>query len=267
MKIRERKIRILENQDIIVPLYRVLNNHEQLGISYNRYKYYSRTIEHHIYFLVKRLFKQIDANYDININSHKDRYLIDKINEIIKILESGDISFRISAKYLWINDGTLQLIDKQSYSNSSHHKEGAIERVDHWVYGGGYGLKELWQQLFDLLTFCETTSVLSPQQIIEYFYELKSILEYYGVKELRRAKLNAGKILVEAKQSIQLTKTAEYDQTKSIINTLNIICREGLVKPYTELFNVPKKATELLIQDYQRSRQLCLSQIKKDYHI
>ena len=263
MQIRERKISILESQKVITPMYRVLSNHEQSGIYGNRYKYYSKTIKHHIYFLVKRLFKQIDANYDININSHKDRYLMDKINEIINILETEDMPFKISSKYLWVDSNALVLIDEQSYSNQSYHKENAIEKSDYWVYGGGYGLKNLWQYLFDLLTFCESEQILCQKFILEFFYELRSILNCYGVKELRNAKLQAGKMLIGKNQSIQVNPYIEEDQTVQIISILDTICKAGLIKSNTSLAKTSEQTISLFVQAYQKNRQLILTQIKK----
>lgn len=255
MVISARKVNNLEKSNMVIPTYRVLNNHEVQGIQSDRYKYYSKTMEHHLYFLVKKIFNQIKGNFDISFCNSRDKHLIEKINEIINILEQ-EVDFSITTKYLWCDANCFDLISDNSYSNKYNHRENVIERVDTTIYSGGYGLKNMWLEVFDILTYCYDIHIISPNLLIDYFNELKKLLEIYGNDSLKCSKLEAGKVLLRSSMPIQVSDSITVDKSNELAIVLNDINNNHLYK--NELIHIDD-----VLKRYEMSRKLVMKKLKK----
>lgn len=238
MVINNRKINNLENSGVIVPVYRVLNEYEEKGIICDRYYYYSKTLKHHIYFLVKIIFRKILANYEISISNPRDKHLVDKIKEIISILES-EKDFHVTTKYFWLDKDGFDFMMNNSYSNKTAHKKNVVERVDTHFYGGGIGLKGLWQEFFDLLTYCYDEKFIDYQLVVAYFEELRELLEMFD--SLNYAKYEAGKIFLRNNTPIQISSTVEFNKSKDLNRVLTGIKDEKL---YKGTFDDPSNITK-----------------------
>ncbi len=262
MIISDRKVNNLVKDGIIVPSYRVLSSHEVCGNPSNRYVYYSITLKHHIYFLVKKIFKKIEACYDISISNPRDKHLVDKINDIMSILES-DKSFTVGVKYLWIDAFTMKTIEDNSYSNKYPHKNGLIERADSTIYGGGYGLNDLWLTLFNLLTYCAAENILKSDDVLRYFDELSSLLKKYGSSYLKIAKQEAAKSILRDKTPAIVCPSIIEDSSSKIESTIDEIVTNNLFKTNSALAKDSSKVKDDIINHYDSSRKLILKRLKK----
>ena len=72
MKLKVTSVNELILNGALWPTYRV-SKPQYSDSQVNRYFYYSKTSNHHLYFLVKKLFKTISDNYDICLTKARDR--------------------------------------------------------------------------------------------------------------------------------------------------------------------------------------------------
>ena len=262
MRISASKVQNLCSKEIISPTYRVNSSYENRGIVSNRYKYYSLTINHHLYFLVKKIFRLIEANYDIHINNPRDRFLVDKISEVINYL-SAEEDFQIVCRYLWTDSTFYKMLLDNAYSNKSSHRENVIEIVDKNEYGGGLGLKDLWLSLFDILTFCEKEHIISKVDVINYLKTIKDLINMYGSGGLKKYKLETSGILSDTKSSIIVRDGTLIDQSDEIKNTMDLIIANNLYHSKSILKKCPEEVIGDLVSSYKMNKSLVLKSIKK----
>lgn len=261
MKISASKINNLISNNNVSTTYRVNNSYENRGIESDRYKYYSLTNNHHIYFLVKKIFRLIESEYDISINNPRDRYLSNKINEVINYLEHDDILI-VSKDYI-IDKDFSDLLLNNAYSNKSTHRENVIEIVDKNKYGGGIGLKGLWLDLYDILTFCEKEQILSSREVINYLELLRDLIDSYGKEALKQYKLQSGILLLNDKTSYIVKDHVLTNQSDLIKEKLDGILSEDLAHSKSLLKKNPIETIDRFINNYNNNRLQLLKSIKK----
>lgn len=203
MKLKVTSVSELTLKGTLWPTYRV-SKPQYSDSQVNRYFYYSKTPNHHLYFLVKKLFKTISDNYDICLTNARDTKLIEKIDNVIELLHFDDISF--TDTYKCLDMSAALLLEDNAYSNRSKTKPNVVEQVDTHYYGGGYGVKGLWAELFDLLTICEKQKILHSQDFIAYLRYLKNLIQEYGTNSYKNLKLTAADLVLADKESNFIVK-------------------------------------------------------------
>lgn len=262
MKISASKIETLAKKDIVFPTYRVNSTYESRGIVSDRYKYYSLTLEHHLYFLVKKIFRLIEANYEIRINNPRDRFLADKLKEVIGYLEQ-EKDFSITCHYAMIDGSFHKILLDNAYSNKNSHRENVIEIVDKNEYGGGLGLKHLWLDLFDILTYCEKEKIISKEEVIKYLNNIRDLIMMHGSGGLKKYKFETSHILADTSTSYIVKDDLLYDDSIFITRDLNEIITGNLVHSKSSLKKCPDEAIDDIVSSYKLNKSLVLKSIKK----
>lgn len=262
MKISVSKIQTLSNKGIVFPTYRVNSTYESRGIVSDRYKYYSLTLEHHLYFLVKKIFRLIEKNYNIKINNPRDRYLADKLKEVIGYLEQ-EKEFEITSRYIVFDESLHKLLLDNAYSNKTSHRENVVEIVDKNMFGGGLGLKDIWNDLFEILIYCEKEKVISKEEVITYLNIIRDLIISCGNSGLKKYKLDTSQLLIDEPTSYIINEDILADNSSLIKEYLEEIVNNNLMHNKSILKKCPDESIEEFISSYKLNRSLVLKSIKK----
>ena len=260
MKLKVTSVNKLVDSGDIWPTYRV-SKPQYSDSQINRYLYYSKSSNHHLYFLVKRLFKTISDNYDICINNARDRKLIEKIDTVIELLHYDDISFVDNYKCLDISSSLL--LADNAYSNKSKNKPNTVELVDTHYYGGGYGVKGLWSELFDLLTLCEKQNILHSIDFINYLRYLKNLINEYGTNNYKSLKIHAADLVLADKESNFVVKSDLFDISPEMITSKMVEIYEDELYHSRSLFSkMPMSVISKTAESFEETKKLVLDNAK-----
>ena len=263
MIIRQRKIDSLINNGNIYPMYRVLNEFELQGLDQNRYKYYSLTLNHHIHFLVRRIFYLIKQNYSIDLISIQYRYFFEELTKLINYLQSSDDNLSIEVDNLYLDNSLIPILEQNAYLNRNSHPHNVIEKADFTVYEGGYGLKGLWLDLYKLLIYAKGRRIIDKQMIIAYLQEFNKLLNIAlskGIKEnyytTTKLKIASAHLLIKPPQQIEINQDNLNVSNELIEQTLREIIKQDLVKKDTDLDLRPDKTINDFINNCNNNRNI-----------
>lgn len=250
------------DDDILSSLYRVNSRHQEDSL--NRYRYYSKTINHHAYFISKRLFQIITANYDIHLTNPRDRQLLSKLDLAIECLMQEE-DFSLSITECLVPENFMNVVTDNSYSNHHPHKDGVIERVDTNYYGGGYGFKSPWLELLNTMTLIENHETLHSQDIIVYLTYMKKEIAQYGQDNLKRIRQTVGLDLLPTwKQDYIISRNIAIDESSHIEKLLKDIVSNELYQYRSSLEKDQVETIDDIIDTYCKTKTLLLER-KKDY--
>jgi len=225
----------------------------------NHYTYFSKTMEHHKYFVSKRLKQLInkivfdEKGLVISNRSLSDNDFYKKV--IKDIACSEKISDLQSLRFL-IDSNFIELIE-QNYEYNSDKTKGSkiIERVDRRISGGGYGIGNEWLSLFNSLTILYLKQDITRDNLISMLKAVKS-----GYK----SKIESVEFLMEPTHQIIVNNDIYSDFTKfKIKQDLEEILDKGLYKEDSELGKKPTAMIKKITSDYSKLRDKSLREIQK----
>lgn len=151
------------------PSFEVTGSRVQTNNS-TQYVYFSKSYDHHCYFVSKRLKQLVSrmvlensgqsfnatnlANYEFYKRLQREISVSPKVDDL------NSIRFMIEPSF-------LGLIESNYEFNHNKSKDSKfIERVDRRVYGGGYGLCEEWLKLFNTLTILYSIKAITRNDLL-----------------------------------------------------------------------------------------------------
>lgn len=224
----------------------------------NHYTYFSKSINHHGYFVSKRLRQIVGkiileekglvlSNYNLQNNDFykkvKKQIMLQKINN----LES--LRFLVDSEF-------IELIE-QNYEYNDGKTKGIkiIERVDRRVYGGGYGIGSEWLNLLNLLTILYAKKEITRDNVIVM---LSAVRSGYA------SKIDSVKFLSSNPNQVIINKAIYSDFTKfKIMQSLEQIVDKGLYKKDSEFGNKPTVMIKKITTGYIKLRDESLRELDK----
>lgn len=228
-------------------------------IDSSKYTYFSKSYDHHRYFVAKRL-KQLVGKIvfeekgltitSVRLANH-DFYR--KVQR--EIIESPKVDGLESIQFI-VDKNFLALIEENfEYNDNKTKGSRIIERVDRKVHGGGYGIGEEWLRLFNSLTILYSKKVITRNDLL---FMLNAI------KCGRKSKLDSVSFLGEEPRNIIVNEEIYSSFTKyTIMQELEEILDKGLYKPDSELGKNPKVIVKKITDDYSRLRDKTLFELEK----
>lgn len=135
------------------PAYDLVSDSFRLQ-SYRYYTYFSVSIDHHRYFVYKRIKQYLNQKMLIEKKGTFNAKRLGDLNEYRKIrryMSSCEIDLFNSLGLSVVGEFTSLIKDNYVY-NSNKDIERSIERVDRRIYGGGYGFCDEWLELLNIMT-------------------------------------------------------------------------------------------------------------------
>lgn len=223
----------------------------------NQYTYFSKSIDHHKYFVSKRLRQIIsktildDKGLVLSNRQLADVSFFKKVQA--DIASTDKLSCLESLRFLIAND-FLELIEQNYEYNSAKTKNSRIiERVDRRVYGGGYGIGDDWLNLFNLLTISYSLKVITRDNLI---YMLRAIRSGY------KSKLETVSFLDGSVNQVYINGSIYSDFTKfRITEVLESIIDKGLYKKESEFGKNPSQVIKRVNTNYIKLRDETLHSI------
>lgn len=143
----------------------------QLNFAPNRYIYFSKTRNHHQYFLQKRIEEQVkQILYQNSLTLYTNQLNSDHYYEIIqKCLLENSANFHFET----IQIQTLPIFEQLLKENAINHiqtrkQPGMPERIDIRKHNGGYGLYGTWLKILQDLMITVKIRTIEIQNILEY---------------------------------------------------------------------------------------------------
>lgn len=259
MKIYEKSILELLKNETLNKTYRVTNKYVDSDPCFlERYRFFSNTEQHHRYFLTKKIFKLIEANYDITLNNIRDKNLLFKLDYIIDILSHEMISINIT--YYLIDHYFWFLLHDNSYSNGHYSNRKIIQKVDSRIYQGGFGISSQWLNLFNNFTYFSKDMTISSKEIITYLNVLKKLIIQSEKKYFRDFKVNAASCLINKSCPYQVNDNLFNNFTKyEIIKTLESIIDNKLYHKQSTLNTNPSICIKNAVESYENNKKLLLN--------
>lgn len=143
----------------------------------NHYTYFSKSINHHKYFISKRLV-QLVGNIvleDTSIPFSKKRlYSHDEYKKIQRCVSESEKLEDLESLRFIVADSFGELLESNFQFNDGKEKGSRIiERVDRKIYGGGYGVSDEWLKLFNLLTIIYGRQTITKNDILTMLKNLR----------------------------------------------------------------------------------------------
>ena len=228
----------------------------------SKYFYFSKSLEHHKYFILKRLKQLLNSyvyhnfGYSITYRNLSD---YSKYPDIKKtIIDSDSISNLSSYKLLF--DTSLYYLINANCVNSDIKENGIryIERVDRKVRGGGYGIPDEWSELLLYLSFFKAELQISKKDILQLLHNMKIKAKINRVANLDFLFENNNKYKYTVNNHLT-NDFAKYD----IINLLEIIIEKRMINPYSDLAKEPTKKIKEIVDSYETGREKVFKLLEK----
>lgn len=230
----------------------------------DRYVYFSKGINHHKYFVAKRL-KQIvsELGKDKGFVLSRNHLLQDKTyKDMVNIIQSeaSELSSMSSIKIIYakpLEDLVNQnFILNQSKTSNSH----LVERVDRRKYGGGYGLPKEWLELLNHLTIMTLDNSLSAYDILDYLHLMRKVSKPFAPKKDVVPFIDDSKFTYSLNEQF-LSSFNKYE----IVADLERILDLDLVLSDSDLAKYPKETISSIITFYQSLREKVLRKLEIAY--
>jgi len=225
----------------------------------NHYTYFSKSMEHHKYFVSRRLKQLINkVVFDEKGLVISNRNLADNdfYKKVIRdIACSEKISGLQSLRFL-IDSNFIELIEENyEYNNDKTEDSKIIERVDRRISGGGYGIGNEWLNLFNSLTILYYKKDITRDNLISM---LKAIRSGY------KSKIESVDFLTVPTNQVIINNAIYSDFTRfKIMQSLEEILDKGLYKKDSQLGEKPTAMVKKITSDYCKLRDESLREIQK----
>ena len=239
-------------------------NKKDFLLSQNKYIYFSRTYQHHLYYVSKRINQLIGAeilkekklvNKNIFIDTEKFQYILGKVEKTPKLPLLTSIEFKTSPLI-------TTLFEKNVVMNVLKKEHGTyIERVDVKKYDGGYGMKGEWLEVFNLLTYFYRYIMLDKTSLIDYLHLLREyLLNPWYVKNAPEVLFAKSKSITEINPKVK-NNFSKYELMESLLR----IMEQKLYFPNSYLAKNPKKVVKKVVQTYTTEKEQILETIDSVY--
>ena len=232
-------------------------NSDNFYINSGNYVYVSKTMEHHKYFLNKRIKQLIDERIFFGISTlENDRYSIRQkdISDAIKWFESRTNNIYFESHRIKVFPCFSELLS-QNCILTKNKKSGTnfVEKVD-VSNGTGYGVSDEWLELLKKFIVLIARKKLVNKDIIEYLKLLRS-------NSYRHTKyLNIDTIINNGHLNYALNTNLNNSFTKyDIIYLLESILEKGLITSTSDLAVNPKDTIKRIANEYQEGRTYILN--------
>ena len=257
----------LKRDDLAGEVYRFEGARTKSSFSINGdvngdYIYFSKSLDHHKYFTVKRIRQMINKllldEYGIPLSNttlqgddyHKIKHLI-LYNENIKDL----YSFRL----VCANPFDELIRDNYQYNHDKKSGNRGIERVDRRVYGGGYGVSDEWKQLMVYLTMFSASHKITRNDLLELIRGMRA-----SNRICRKNNIDFMFSGTADTYSYDINELVFSDFNKyNIINALESILDNGLALPESELSKHPTRTIKGVVNEYEKGRVKTLELLGK----
>lgn len=228
----------------------------------NHYVYFSKSIDHHYYFTIKRIRQLIntivlnDTHYKISRKQLKDPVSFNNIKSLVfnseKVRNLNSISLVCDQKY-------YALLRENCINNMEKTKESGIERVDRRVFGGGYGITGTWLYLLDDLTYFSSSIRISVIDILK-------MLDIMHSSDMQTSPNLIKNILEQKSRTYKISANLFNDFHKyNIMNDLERIYDENLLLSTSQFGTNPSQTMKNVLITYQKNRDKVLILIDKKY--
>jgi hypothetical protein len=225
------------------------------------YIYFSKSLDHHKYFTVKRIRQMINrllldeygiplSNATLHDDYHKIKHLV-LYNENIKDLHS----------YRLVCASPFEELIRDNYQYNHDKKSGnrGIERVDRRVYGGGYGVSDEWKKLMVYLTMFTASHKITRNDLLELIRNMKVTNRISRKNNIDFMFSGTNDIYSYDINELLFSDFNKYN----IINTLEAILDNGLALPDSELSKHPTKTIKSVVNEYEKGRVKTLELLGK----
>jgi len=238
------------------PYFNIIGDNCRVSNSAN-YTYFSKSINHHKYFIAKRLtqlvgdivLEKTDIPYTkARLYSHDEYKRIQKcIAESEKLDDLESLRFIVSDTFYELLDSNFQ------YNDGKEKGSRIIERVDRKIYGGGYGISDEWLKLFNLLTIMYGRQTITKNDVLTM---LKNIRMGY------KTRVESISFLKLSECPYIFNKDIFSDFIKyQIIDALEEILDKGLYNEESEFGRNPKVKIKQITGRYMYLRDKVLRSI------
>lgn len=224
------------------------------------YVYFSTSVHHHKYFTTRRLRQFInkvvlsDTEYSLCRNQLRDSKAYSNIRNLV--LNSPKIYGLNSIRLIYDKSYYELLLSNCSFNKNKPAKK-VVERVDHRIYNGGYGITGEWLSLLEHMTIFSCTQRITRENILTLVQNMK-------FNNSVNAFTNANFLLQNG--YYQINKNIYNDFTKyDIMNDLEQIVEKGLCLETSELYKNPTATIKKTVLDYQNTRQKTLRLLSEGY--
>lgn len=225
----------------------------------NNYTYLSKSMDHHKYFVSKRLRQFIgkmvfdEKGLVLNNKNLADNEFYKKVR---KDIANSDKVHNLESLRFLIDSNFIKLVE-QNYEYNSDKTKGSriIERVDRRVYGGGYGINKEWLSLFNSLTILYSKKEITRDNLIFILKALRT-----GSK----SKIEGTSFLTEPVNQIIINKDIYSNFTKfKIMEQLEKILDSGLYNKDSDFGKKPTAMIKKITSNYISLRNQSLRQLEK----
>lgn len=231
------------------------------GFSLNnddKYFYFSKSLSHHKYFMVKRIrqlvnYILLETPYDLSSKYIRSN---DDFNNITKFVFNSDKIKNLNSMKFVYDSSYYKLIKDNACYNDENKSGYMVERVDRRVFGGGYGISKEWLKLLEILTF---------------FYSYVNIDESCIKKILKNMKINGN---VTSLYNVDFLNFQNYKLNPLIFNNftkyqiieyMEQIVENNLVLKGSELEKYPSKSIKATVDSYHDTREKVLTLFENHY--
>ena len=267
MSLYQKVISELRADDVVRDYYRFqgANSLEHFDIRTSRFKepgsdsyvYFSQALEHHKYFILKRI-KQLlnqrvlqDTNYQLTQRSILDSNSYQAIRNLV--INSDKIPDLYSIRL--ICDRNIHgLIKENSFMIDQKCQGKPLERVDRRVYGGGYGAAAEWKELLNYLTYFSAYQRIDRETLLRVLAKMQ---ESGSLNKKENLSFIFNRL---SHYNFELNDSLESDFTRyKIRNCLETILEKGIYCPASELGEHPKETIKRVTEEYRRGREKVLT--------
>ena len=228
------------------------------------YIYFSKALDHHKYFSVKRIRQILNQLLIEELDMPLSNKTLHDENDYRRIknfiIYSDSIKDMYSYKLIYAQPFGELIIDNFQYNSNKNGGTRSIERVDRRVYGGGYGVSCEWKELFQYLTFFSAKAKISRKDLLELLQNMK-------ISGRMNRKDNISFLLGNDDRYIyEINPYLMSDFNKyNIINALEAILEKKMVLEASSLATSPKKCIKSVVEEYERGREKTLELLRKRY--
>ncbi len=226
------------------------------------YIYISKSLDHHMYFTMKRLKQMINRSLlesegtPFISRSLQDDVVYPRIKNLI--INGDNIDSLYSHRLICPESFSLLLKDNCVCNRNLKNGKRMIERADRRVYGGGYGIADEWKDLLFYLTYFTATTRISRRDILDIIIRMKITGKMTNKNHLNDLVNDTSRYQFKMNPHI-LSDFNKYD----IINALEVILEKGLVRDGSNLSDNPRKVMRELVEEYERGREASIKVLEK----
>lgn len=234
--------------------------------NHDEYVYISKSLDHHMYFTIRRLKQMINSsllesdNIPFVSRTLRDDTVYPKVKNLIINGDSIDSLY----SYRLICPRSFGLLLKDNCFNNSNLKDGkrVIERADRRVYGGGYGLSLEWRDLLTYLTYFTASTRINRRDILDIIIKMKTSGKMTYKNHLADIVTDIDRYQFKMNPHI-MSDFNKYN----IINALDNILEKGLIRDGSLFSENPRKVIRDLVNEYESGREKSFKILEKKINL